>query len=507
MSVAGCCCGPQEQLPCSSCYGGNPCYTLQPAPIPPSQFCQSGDGQRKYRLNDLTSAGPMTFFHNRTEKSTFSFSCPYHPCQAWVLVCTSCYPCPQCELGGTNWVAQDLCTGPMQQVCARSGEMIQYLSERGRPHKVHKEVLDWPHFTMDFSGPQVLQYSCGAPLTFPHYKCWPPGNGLPCSMGNPCGSQGCSYNDFDYIGIDLCNYYTFTVAGCEESPSHEWLHEEPAAGTLELTINCNAGTGPFGFTMVAGSGNPNRLGGGYYRRIATTLEGASVTCPPPYPVKTNWGHTGISADVIGYPQGWVLNSTHGTGVTTRQRGSANFNCSTGDAIMLTFKPSAYSVFVSPDGTVSNPPTEWSHTITGIYYGCPDLDVYGTPNPQYKNRLFKLDRWTIPTRLHGVRMGFQYVDYTCCGGGAGCGQWTCCPLSIGGSCWSQLQGAALEACNLLRGVTPMPLTTIKQMGELYCVSDDAVPPPPAGDEYGCWFGAGHEATPIPRVIELERQGSW
>jgi len=319
----------------------------------------------------------------------------------------------------------------MQQVCARSGEMVQYLSERGRPHKVFKEVLTLPHFIIDFSGGQTLQYSCGAPMTFPHYKCWPPGNGLPCFMGNPCGSQGCSYNDFDYSGHPLCNFLTWLVAGCEERPSHQWLYEEPAVGTLQVMIACGWGTGPFGFTMVAGSGNPYRVGGAYHRRVATKLEGASVTCPPPYPVVTSFG-AGIASDVIGYSQGLVIPSTHGTGVNTRQRGSANFECSTGDAITLTFKPSAYSIGIIEDGTSPYPQTEWSHTIYGIYYGCPDLDVYGTPNPQYKNRIFKLDRWTIPTRLHGSSMGFQYADYTCSGSGAGCGQWTRCPT---GGCYS------------------------------------------------------------------------
>jgi len=478
MSLAGCCCGPQPSLPCSSCYGGNRCYPLQPS------ACVAGDLNRKYRFTATGGRVLSDYSYSRSIQSA-SWQCVLSPCQAFVAVCTGCqqvgFPTGNCS---NQSIVVDLCTGPHMQ-CAKTVEATIVDRKRTRLSQVFKSEIANPNYTLVQSSQMMQSASCGAPLSYQSYICGAYPQCTPCSVPHALYTQ-------------LCNgMQAPTNDACEETPSHEWLYETASNATMELTVHC-AGfpTPPLDFSTVSGSG----INAKYFRRIAARQSAVGQTCPnpitgAPIPIQSDWGYIPqlITSGFGGPPLSTAFEAAPNTLVRTLDE----LNCDTLDAMHIKFD--AYATFRTlPLGAPPSAPISVRSEVMGIYYGCPDLDVYQQANPQYKNRQFRLDRWTNSTRMI---YGSLANDFTCSLTSA-CGNWAGFPLP-NTTCWNSLPANAMALYDLIS--TGGPPAQMDDIGALFCASDSVVPPVPKEDIYGCWFGP--VGAPIPAAITLERQGAW
>jgi len=480
MSLAGCCCGPQPSLPCNSCNGGNPCYPWQPA------ACIAGDISRKYRLT-ATGGKVLTDWRYVRSRASADYQCTaangtFPPCQALVDLCTGCFA-TSFPIGFCNHqsIITDLCSHE-NRACSKT--VIADLIERERltPHQWFKSDLANPHYT-PISGGLAQSSSCGAPLSYTPLICGSYPVCLPCSVSMPP------------ISIGLCNGpLVGTTSDCEESPSFEWISQSPSTATLELEIFCYATTNPIGFLNISGTG----VGATYFRRVAARQSAVGQICQTPLPnmqIRSDWA-TGIVLGQDGFPNS--LDSQFEAAPNTLARTITEPNCPTLDAIHITFDGFATFRYL-PLGGPPAAATTYRAGVMGIYYGCPDLDVFGQSNPRSKIRTFTLDRWTTRTRMTYGGMSDQLT----CSTPNTCGNYASFPLP-NSSCGQGLGGAAAALRDRLQNPPPPTFSSLK---ELFCASDTISPPIAEEDRYGCWFPPSHEACPIPPQFDLVRQGSW
>lgn len=468
MSIAGCCCAGPEPLDCTSCYGGNHCYPFQPANCP-------NEPSRTYRIVAVSGGRCVTDYSQEIAFLNASFRCPVDPCAALVSVCTGC---TYSSLGGCNGSTSatvDLCTRPMQR-CDRSVSIYAGERVRGAPQQLWKSTMTAPNY-QSASTPLVSCGGCGAPATYqeywcdPFFGCTPPCNtpngnpiNLPCNLGQ-CSTFSCS----------------------EVDAGHEWLYETTSTATMEWTWSCaDAGVTNFKqMTAVSGSG----VSGFYQRGVATQANVSACSGT----TTTGWlGNMAVAWDGFANPIQTAVRASNDTFVTTLVNGI----CPRMDALVLKFRGAATWRQLS----TGNDYTLYTD-ILGVYYGCPDLDLQNAANPKYKTRPFRLDRWTIPTRLI-PSIGGVGADYLC-PVGAQCGANSALPAANGQCDLANPQLAGIRDL-LNSGGYPTSYQTMKAM---YCVSDTVSPPVAVGDEYGCWWAGDAENTFIPKSIDVVRQGAW
>lgn len=468
MSVASCCCAPPAPLECTSCYGGNPCYPFQPANCP-------NESNRTYRIAGVTGGRAVSDYSRDISFHRQSFTCPINPCAALASACVGCTYSTFGGCNGTNTVTVDLCTGPMQR-CGRMVSIYAGEETRGPPSPMWKQRMKPPTFQAT-STPLVSCGGCGAPATYQQYLCDAPFSCTPpCSIpfGNPIALP---------CNLGLCS----TVSCAEVDDGQEWLYETNSTATMEWTWSCADAGGPHmkQMTTVSGAG----VSGFYQRGVATRANVSSCSNT----TTTGWlGGINVNWDGFLSPLQTAVRPANDTFVTTLVDGI----CPRMDALVLSFSGAATWRDLSTLTTHT-----LSNTILGIYYGCPDLDTQNHPNPRYKNRTFRLDRWTMPTRMRPT-IGGVGSDYLC--SGAQCGNYSSLPDGYpNGSCWAA-NPRLNDIHDLLNG---LPIT-YASMKEMYCVSDTVHPPVPQEDRYGCWWSSsGLSNLYIPSSVEVVRQGAW